>query len=59
MKLNNAVEGFLTDWQLRKRSMATIRLYRSCLMVFVKWLTVQDIVDKVCILGGGSINGRQ
>lgn len=45
MKLKNAVEGFLTDWQLRKRSTATIRLYRSCLMVLVKWLTDQDISD--------------
>jgi site-specific recombinase XerD len=45
MKIRNAIEGFLTDWQLRNRSPTTIRVYRSCLMVLQRWLGSQGIED--------------
>lgn len=31
MKIQAAIQGFLMDWELRGRSQATLRLYRSCL----------------------------
>src|SRR5579859_6141559 len=45
MKAGEAVKGFLMDWELRGRSQATIRLYRSCLMVVARWLEGQGVTD--------------
>lgn len=43
MTVGEAVKGFLMDWELRGRSPATLRLYRSCLMVLARWLEVQGV----------------
>ncbi|HEX8981180.1 MAG TPA: tyrosine-type recombinase/integrase [Ktedonobacterales bacterium] len=43
MKIDAAIKGFLMDWELRGRSPATIRLYRSCLNVVARWLESQGI----------------
>jgi site-specific recombinase XerD len=45
MKMQAAIDGFLTDWQLREHSPNTIRLYRSCLGVLARWLTEQGITE--------------
>lgn len=45
MKIVKAIEGFLTDWQLRKHSPSTIRVYKSNLMVFCNWATAQGSSD--------------
>src|SRR5215470_401338 len=51
MKLQAAIQGFLMDWELRGRSQATLRLYRSCLMVLAHWLEDQGVttVEEVTI----------
>lgn len=38
MKIQAAIDGFLLDWELRNHSPATLRLYRSCLGIFARWL---------------------
>ncbi len=45
MKIEAAIEGFLMDWELRNRSAATLRLYRSCLGVFGRWLAGEGVHD--------------
>src|SRR5271166_4759089 len=51
MKVVAAIQGFLMEWELRGRSSATVRLYRSCLMVVARWLEDQGItqVEEVTI----------
>jgi site-specific recombinase XerD len=43
MRLEAAIQGFLMDWELREHSPNTIRLYRSCLSVWARWLEEQGI----------------
>ena len=43
MTVTEAVKGFLMDWELRGRSPATLRLYRSCLLVLSRWLEEQGV----------------
>ena len=45
MTIQAAIQGFLMDWELRGRSPATVRLYRSCLMVLARWLEDQRVTD--------------
>jgi site-specific recombinase XerD len=45
MKVEAAIKGFLMDWELRGRSSATLRLYRSCLMVLARWLADQGVTS--------------
>ena len=33
------------DWELRQRSPATLRLYRSCLAIMARWLEGQGIKE--------------
>lgn len=51
MKIQAAIDGFLMDWELRGRSPATIRLYRSCLGIVARWLDEQGVakVDDVTV----------
>src|SRR5689334_25373508 len=45
MKVQAAISGFLMDWELRQRSPATLRLYRSCLAIMARWLEGQGIKE--------------
>jgi len=45
MKVGSAIDGFLLDWELRGRSPATLRLYRSCLRVLARWLGDQGVAE--------------
>src|SRR5690348_6451317 len=45
MKLQAAIQGFLMDWELRNHSPNTLRLYRSCLGVFARWLEGEGITE--------------
>jgi site-specific recombinase XerD len=45
MTVEAAIRGFLMDWELRGRSPATVRLYRSCLMVLARWLEDQGVAE--------------
>jgi site-specific recombinase XerD len=45
MQVSEAIEGFLMDWELREHSPNTLRLYRSCLTVFARWLEEQGITE--------------
>lgn len=45
MKMQAAIQGFLMDWELRGRSQATLRLYRSCLGVVARWLEGQGVTE--------------
>lgn len=49
MSIAAAIEGFLMDWKLRGRSPATLRLYRSCLMILAQWLADQAIGDVTAV----------
>jgi integrase/recombinase XerD len=45
MTLQAAIKGSLMDWELRGRSKATLRLYRSCLMILARWLEEQSVSE--------------
>jgi len=51
MKLKDALDGFLLDFEMRKRSPNTIRLYGTLLRQFIRWLGEQgiEIVGQVTI----------
>src|SRR5690242_8796683 len=45
MKLDAAIKGFLMDWELRNHSPNTLRLYRSNLGVFARWLEGEGVTE--------------
>jgi len=51
MKMQAAIQGFLMDRELRNRSPHTLRLYRSNLGVFARWLEAEGLteVDEVTV----------
>ena len=45
MKLHAAIRGFLLDWELHNHAASTLRLYRSDLGVFARWMAGEGVTD--------------